>query len=1529
MKKILPLLLSLLLFAPHLHAQRTGYRTKDYLFLRNQLSLMGDGSLIFYYYDVDATTHEIGTELRSMNYSDNCYLNAGEDDTGNLILNKVERMEYHPNDIRDYIIVEFDDSEVTDYFLNNSSNWNAVKVGATVVNKMGLKIQPGTKITVRTRYGGQFSEFCFGLPGSSNTYGSVTSITYTDVECPNGGYNSSQHRTLETTDQNVNGKCLRVYANNTYGYYDWYTATFRYNPTTGVEMTYPLETVLMAASWLPGTPPVPKDPEVTLKPTYGYEQDGIIHYSAMLGMTAELNADESLDGVTVRYILSETPEMFNIYNIRELKPGESVEITDAAYKYLTYAAYYPEADTYSTPVTKRLSKVDARVFANLAAPVDAENSSQGVSATASVNNRPVVFSCPLLVEGIENTADNAKFLYVRDPEGNAMKFVNNGTEYFNETNHYKPGDVIPPYGLTGLYSHSEGWPQINVYVGAGTDFRPYCADATTGDDHTFGEYDARRTTLSDSDFNRHVVIGGLTWTGENSMFTDSEGNPVYSYGRFTSHTGILGGLTAGRSYTVEGFAGQRRGVITLFPTAITPLPSTPALHAPNPITATAEDLVNGYITVNIISDEITLSIGNAEEGVEYTVKYNDGAETNLSSTEFELDNSAFVNGELMLTVTSYLDGAACLKPAKVKFVKHDAEPLASIKAFKELYLDDDAEIANKWHRLSGNIQVRAITPEYIYVRDLGCPAGEESSHSLLIHNRNGWQNEFASTDGNNGLRQLKPGDVITNIALIPAKTDMGNLISENTGYARTVRRVNLADGNPEMSEPKRVDASDPKFAGFGEKDRMVRFFVENVYISRVENNSVAANDIDHWVYTLEMPGNPKLNFHVFSVLQGWSTAYSGSVPYTIEGIVIRDKATDSYDIAFYNFTVAEQTPALALPAIDGVEDTNPTLPQEFLTTATVTLRLAEGNDPDVTIYYTLDGSNPLHNIEGRIVYTAPIELTSSAVIKAYAAKAGAMPSAVVERSFLNNVQERQYIVNFLNQGEEAPVYNFTGTVAVAAIGNEYMFVRGSLGHYLPVKLTAKGASWTDKGYKTGDHLTGFLLRYHVEGTQDAANRMGKVDNAELFATWGTPASAAGTDEIKVDEPEQVEAITNLNIRRMVTVRGATVSAAENGGWTMTEFNGEGASYRLNTTVFGIDMSDAGSQTSGVCDITGFVMYGPDGGMELWPVSIVRLNPAAAVTVTIDGKAHSGETHDFSSTAKLDFACSTPGAVIRYQFYDENKESKPAKWFTYENRPIIVDESCRLHVYATADGYADGSHTHINLTRLDQAAAPAISEASGVVTITAEQGAAITWWTSADATKHTYNAPFTIGETAIVYATASVAGKAESPVAHLLVVVSNEEPIIPADKISGKVTFTLDDTSDPTKVTVYLAPEQGLTGTIYYLINPTGEVTPDNGLVYKNPIEMTEGGRIVAILVESGKYAGEPTDIAVWLIPTDINGIDSEEREDEIRAEGSDIIAPEGSEVFDITGRRVSTTGLRAGIYIVRTPGGKAVKVKVD
>lgn len=79
------------------------------------------------------------------------------------------------------------------------------------------------------------------------------------------------------------------------------------------------------------------------------------------------------------------------------------------------------------------------------------------------------------------------------------------------------------------------------------------------------------------------------------------------------------------------------------------------------------------------------------------------------------------------------------------------------------------------------------------------------------------------------------------------------------------------------------------------------------------------------------------------------------------------------------------------------------------------------------------------------------------------------------------------------------------------------------------------------------------------------------------------------------------------------------------------------------------------------------------------------------------------------------------------------------------------------------------------------------------------------------------------------------------------------------------------------------------------------------------------------------YASSP----VWEWFQSITGLEAAGIEDveaegdsTVRVKDGSIIAPEGSEIFDLNGRKVAASGLRPGIYIVRIPGTKAVKVMV-
>lgn len=52
------------------------------------------------------------------------------------------------------------------------------------------------------------------------------------------------------------------------------------------------------------------------------------------------------------------------------------------------------------------------------------------------------------------------------------------------------------------------------------------------------------------------------------------------------------------------------------------------------------------------------------------------------------------------------------------------------------------------------------------------------------------------------------------------------------------------------------------------------------------------------------------------------------------------------------------------------------------------------------------------------------------------------------------------------------------------------------------------------------------------------------------------------------------------------------------------------------------------------------------------------------------------------------------------------------------------------------------------------------------------------------------------------------------------------------------------------------------------------------------------------------------------------------REDGVVVCGRDIVAPDGSEVYTVGGRRSGLSNLASGVYVVRTPDGRATKVVI-
>lgn len=1168
-----------------------------------------------------------------------------------------------------------------------------------------------------------------------------------------------------------------------------------------------------------------------------------------------------------------------------------------------------------------------------------------------------------------NVSAGTWFVYLTDSEGRAIKVIVNGE---NETvKSYTDGKSIN--NITGVVRGIEsGLPELWITTSA----MDYSAFLPNPDDATYFTSTIKEVTeIERADFNKKVVLRNVTFNAADNILMTSTGKVVKPYARLktTPDFATIMRLNEGTTYSVEGFVGYANGDMVLLPTSAI---ATPKLLAPNPITATDEDKANGYITVNVVSDVVTLTpdITGVRSGTALIYSKNGGASTTLSeivdgNAKIEITADDYVDdenlGKVCTLQVAYNRGNIDGERVIIKFVKKEAEPVASIAEFKAKYPDEADAKDGIIYRYEGKALVREITPKYLYLRDVkddGTEFGKDelSAHSILLYNKNGWETLVAmNTEGKEAPRKLEKGDIITNFAFKASRTGLQNLRGDNTGYARTLRRIHI-EGDPIEYEPQVKDILEEEnnsaLTPFTEADRMVRYKINNVTVSK-------GLDGDKEVFTLNMAGNPVLNIgEVFKISKGFSTAYLASARYNIDGVVLRNGDKGNYAVALIDFSIVGEK-ALAEPELtikgEGVEG------GKFLTTATVEMKYT-GEVEDVDIYYTLDNSNPRLNKDGRKKYTGPFEISATTIVKAYAAKAGKIPSEVAEATFTRTANERRYIVNFLDQAEAGVPYHFSGIARVVAKGGEYIFVRGTQGHYLPINIEDAALL---ESIKKDSYVSDFVMEPHILGGKVRGAHV-TADYASLFATPSDTKPAGLEKDIEM-VPDEVTTITTANARRYVKIMGVKLTgtgfeadgdeATQDTEWKLTTNKGEGEDIPVNHDKLEATFNWNGATPAAYYNITGFAMLDDSGeGIELWPVEVEKVRssePVVAVikdNVTIPAQTVEGiTTVEFYpyTTVTLNCPISNPkSATIYYNVSPTPIVPGPdTEWNVYAQRFAITSTSY-ITMYATAPGYEQSLYTHVEATLGKPAGTVAFSvtanPGSTAVKMTAAEGADIYYTTDANIaeenwTKAANGASVSFTEQTTLWAYA-MEGNKKGAVSSMLVMVMPEQTTTPENpgqpdptKVSGKVKVELDTESDLTKVTITLAPAEAIadgTYQIWYAFNPTAECVPGNNgnmTLYTAPIERKEGGRLVAILIENGKVAGEPADQYITLIPTDIDGIDSDRREDEIRVEAGSIIAPEGSAVFDITGRRVNATGLRAGIYIVRTAGGKAVKVKVD
>ena len=1241
------------------------------------------------------------------------------------------------------------------------------------------------------------------------------------------------------------------------------------------------------------------------------DADGVINFVNSIDIQASVNTADDDPNIELYGEAVETgctKQQPDVIAANKLDDKAIISIARSC-RYMLMAKNPAGADLTSEVTELTFNRLEAKSFESISALTGITSGQK--PPTSSSNDREVVtFSRPMLVEGIYTTnQNNITFIYLRDTNGDMIRAVcaSNGMPAG-----VKAGEYMPANGIAGRYMHNAGMPEIEI-----SDFTKYCSptSATIDNPEAFPATEARDNSklgqreriAYDSDFNKRLVLSHVTYT-ENNRVADANGNSYQLYPRFQGYD--VESHKAGTPVNLDCYVGKTAEGIMLIPVKTMVCAPAPDVR-----------FKNG----NRISGEVHIVKVDAQHPVEWEIIMPEsGSYTYLCSLDGvnwmtapqPVDISDFKgtlpDGRKYCDLTVAANIGADFDPMtstveKIRFIKVEATEAASIREFKDALLDAEGNVRinarmNDYYLIGGNVVIEAKTDYYLYVRDNIENAGSRSH--LLIYNPNKWDNPQI-VDASGRSRSLAEGDVISGFVMKPDLTPQGNLRGRGEGFARTygvvadpgtVQPATMTEVEVCQCEAQPGEAPhDSYYKNFTYTgaDRMMHFRFKNVTVNSRTNPAYAdaeeledgtrvdANGdiVDELIYTLELGTPLDMRFNVFTSRRGgWVTSYTTGVQYTIEGVLVQDKqrSPSGFSLAMMDFSAADQALAPAKIYMEGLEGATPDDNGEigYISAGKVFIDKAEGARENAVIYYTLDGTDPKTNRHRRaydsmqgIVLPDNMKVVS---VRAYAAWPGASPSAETSMKFRRESEEFTYILNFLSQAQEGMPYHFNGHARVVAIGGEYMFVRGTQGHYLA--LHRPGGDW--RGYAQGQYVSDMIVEVEKVGADRIVRGATISDAHARFLTPGSAAKPADLrDEIAVTQREiadQIDEVSTANARRLVTVRNVALEGVEFEAeasslateWTLIPNQGHdiAKAVRINHSVLAFEMPEKGTAGK-YYNVTGFVMLDENGTPELWPTAIDRIENATAPAVSADDDAVLTQAGvnayvlEFYPSAVVSLSYTGKNAskaIIRYIFTDD--ESAPvdnARWNVY-GQPFSVSGDGFIHAYVEVPGMEASGHTHIELIRTQ---------------------------------KH----------------------------------------------ISGGVTYTMvKDGEGAAKVA--LKPVDDLAAgsyAIYYSTDYNTAPAVSDAMRYTAPFAVPQSGVVLAILVEEGKRPGEVQTLNVWYFgeQTGIDDIKGSEAEG-VRTEGDSIIAPQGSEVYDLSGRRVQPSGLAGGVYIVRLPGGRAIKVRV-
>lgn len=926
------------------------------------------------------------------------------------------------------------------------------------------------------------------------------------------------------------------------------------------------------------------------------------------------------------------------------------------------------------------------------------------------------------------------------------------------------------------------------------------------------------------------------------------------------------------------------------------------------------------------SDPITLNLDPSAQWTTPAVNYivrtlRDGewvtVNTIAGGTPFNIDSDTYfdANGVAHLSFTPIIDDlTADPLTVEVRNILHALKTISGAKAFKEQFAEgaiareaytdlkgrfvvarkhrgtlSTATAAARSAARSRSMAREAEETTWLYLRDL---SDTDSDEYFMIHGDN--------------LDEFNEGDIFTQLTILPERFD-GNVVADINGLETLALRETDAEQKP-VTMPKEELASltvahrmdlcaHEGHTHYAQATRMPEKLRRYDLLSLM--NVGVRVDAESGEYFAQLAEDLPIGFHIMggnNDMIAEILADKRGARLNLHGIVI----TGPDGRWILELERAEQASALK-PTVISMTSGGDDADGLFATYATAGITTDEEG---VDVYYRREAGDYMLYVPG-----TSIELDESVMIESYSCRPGISESPSTVRRFVKTSIPVRSVADLVGTTASDRKHHVMCQMVIAEVLDNVMMAADAAGRWITL--------WNPEGwgdaYTRGDNICDFVVDCPTDRT-----RFYTIDPDYMPIKVTDPEA----ERLRVPRATVRELISDSDVGMLVAMQGGEISTDPQ-GYTVSPEANHSIVYNLNPAPLGL-LDWMAAPEDEVFVITSYVMTGPDGSTELWPIRLDAVRHTYDPEIITDEPVFVGET-TFTVESEL-------GAYVWWS------TDGGATWEEYPDAPVTIDRTCTVSVYAQLPGLSNSQIVSRDFTREYVSGDVEIQAAAlgnGYVDVeivpmpgqTVEDAYRIYCTTDGSEPQvkaaHRYNGSLRLRSTAIVKALMVEEGKRPGAV--------NACEVIVPQAVSGLTKIHFKEGDGITAVIItpfYIIPEGSYS--IYYTTDGS-EPKVDPAMLYDgSALMLSEPCTVKALLLQDGMLPGEVISQTIRIVSgIAAPGSDSDQAQKVTCSPDGTVSAPEGSRLYDTAGRQLDIKAtLRKGVYIVVTPDGKAVKILV-